>query len=265
MAEDPRPGLRCRTVSAPDDRATSASLLGRAFEILGVFTQSRRSMTLSELARGSGLPKSTTHRLLAMLQEVGAVERIDDRYQVGLRLFSVGICSAEVELRDAALPFLERIHRATRQTVNLAVLRGHDVVYLAKTTGGATPTPASVGGRLPAHATAVGKALLAHTPVDPDGSRSHPLVPRTPATIVRPDDLHACLEGVRLRGHAIDREEAAKGLACIGVPVLVGGEAIAAISVAFPSGYGSGEQLVSPLREASAAIGRSLGARYASA
>lgn len=82
---------------------------------------------------------------------------------------------------------------------------------------------------------------------------------------MRPDDLHACLEGVRLRGHAIDREEAAKGLACIAVPVLVGGEAIAAISVAFPSGYGSGEQLVSPLREASAAIGRSLGARYASA
>ena len=264
MAGDPRPGLECRSVSAPDDRAATASLLGRAFEILGVFTQSRRSMTLSELARGSGLPKSTTHRLLAMLQEVGAVERIDDRYQVGLRLFSVGLCSAELELRDAALPFLERIHRATRQTVNLAVLRGNDVVYLAKMTGGATSTPASVGGRLPAHATAVGKALLAHTPIGPAPSRSPVLVPRTPSTIVRPDDLHTCLERVRISGYALDREESAKGLACVGVPVLVGDDAVAAISVAFPSGYGTGEQLVSPLREASAAIGRSLGARYVS-
>lgn len=261
MAGDPRPDFGCRNAQVSNGRASSQSLLGKAFDILGVFDQSRRSMTLSELARGSGLPKSTTHRLLGMLQDVGAVERVDDRYQVGLRMFSMGACTTGIEIRDTAMPLLQRIHRATGQTVNLALLRGHDTVHLAKLTSAATLTPALVGGTLPAHATAAGKALLAYT----DSAIPPPeaLVSRTPSTITHPKELASHLQRVRLLGYALDREESARGVSCVGVPVLVRNEAVAAISVSFPSGQGTGEQLVAPLHAASAAIGRALGARHA--
>lgn len=137
------------------------SILWKAFDVLGAFRADRRVLTFAEVSRASGLPKSTTHRVLAMLLEMGAVERQGHGYRIGLRIFAMGSCSAEVALRDLALPVLQEIHRLTRQTVHLAVLRGGDVVYIEKLrTRVALPTPAVVGERLPAHCTAIGKSLL---------------------------------------------------------------------------------------------------------
>ena len=80
------------------------SVLWKAFDVLETFNQSRRVMTLSEIARKSGLPKSTTHRILTMLLEVDAVQRVGQGYRIGLRIFTMGTCSAEVQLRNVALP-----------------------------------------------------------------------------------------------------------------------------------------------------------------
>jgi len=232
------------------------SVLWKAFDVLESFNQSRRVMTLSEIARKSGLPKSTTHRILTMLLEVDAVQRVGQGYRIGLRIFTMGTCSAEVQLRNVALPHLERLRRVTKQTVHLAVIEEADVVYLEKLPSAASPsTPAVVGGRLPARSTGVGKALLAFTGPAPESVTS----PRNhTSTFRRPGLLRSYLQDVRMMGIAADREEAARGLACVAAPIFVGQQAVAAVSVAFTASAGSGELFVNPLRETSAAIGRAL-------
>ena len=232
------------------------SVLWKAFDVLESFNQSRRVMTLSEIARKSGLPKSTTHRILTMLLEVDAVQRVGQGYRIGLRIFTMGTCSAEVQLRNVALPHLERLRRVTKQTVHLAVIEEADVVYLEKLPSAASPsTPAVVGGRLPARSTGVGKALLAFTGPAPESvtaPRNHT------STFRRPGLLRSYLQDVRMMGIAADREEAARGLACVAAPIFAGQQAVAAVSVAFTASAGSGELFVNPLRETSAAIGRAL-------
>ena len=232
------------------------SVLWKAFDVLETFNQSRRVMTLSEIARKSGLPKSTTHRILTMLLEVDAVQRVGQGYRIGLRIFTMGTCSAEVQLRNVALPHLERLRRVTKQTVHLAVIEAADVVYLEKLPSAASPsTPAVVGGRLPARSTGVGKALLAFTGPAPESVTA----PRNDtSTFRRPGLLRSYLQDVRMMGIAADREEAARGLACVAAPIFVGQQAVAAVSVAFTASAGNGELFVNPLRETSAAIGRAL-------
>ncbi len=141
---------------------TNPSVLWKAFDVMNAFSHQNRVLTLSEIARLSGLPKSTTYRILMMLLEAKALERVDNGYTIGIRMFSVGSLSVDARRRELAMPHLERLRRVTRQTVHLAILRDTDVVYLEKLPSLASPgTPAFVGGRLPAHRTGVGKALLA--------------------------------------------------------------------------------------------------------
>lgn len=233
------------------------SVLRKAFDVLGAFRADRRVLTFAEVSRASGLPKSTTHRVLAMLLEMGAVERHGRGYRIGLRIFAMGSCSAEVALREVALPVLQEVHGLTRQTVHLGVLRGGDVVYIEKLrTRVAFPTPAVVGERLPAHCTAIGKSLLATRAVA-DVVRA-PLPARTRRSIVDPSALTRELALTRSRGFAVDREECVDGLACLAVPVHAHGTAVAAVSVAFPAAAGAGEVLISTLRTAAARIGRAL-------
>jgi DNA-binding IclR family transcriptional regulator len=248
------------TTAQTPDRAVAPSVLWKAFDVLGSFSQSRRALTLSEIARGCGLPKSTVHRTLTMLLEVKAVDRVGHRYRMGLKMFTMGMCSAEVALRDVALPHLERLRRNTGQTVHLAVRDEFDVVYLEKLVSASSPaTPAIVGGRLPAHATGIGKALLAFSSAGA-GLPDRTLAARTTATLTRPADLRRCLQDVREKGVAIDRGEAAAGLACVATPIIVNSAPIAAISLAFPTTAGSGQQFISPLREAAATIARAVAA-----
>ncbi|GAA3233386.1 IclR family transcriptional regulator [Dactylosporangium siamense] len=215
------------------------SVLWKAFDVLAAFNQGHRILTLSDIARRSGLPKSTVHRLLGMLLDVGAVERVGTGYKIGLRMFTMGALSLDVRLRETALPYLERLRRVTGQTVHLAMLHGADVIYLEKLTSPQSPnTPALIGGRLPAGRTGVGKAMLAF------GDRL--------STELATEHL----QEVRRRGVATDREEAAPGLACVAVPVLNNGRAVAAVSVAFAAANGSGDLFVNPLRETVTGLSR---------
>jgi DNA-binding IclR family transcriptional regulator len=234
-------------------------VLWKAFDVLDTFSQTRRVLTLSEISRRSGLSKSTVHRILTMLLEVKAVERVDAGYKIGIRMFTMGALSMDVSQRDVALPHLERLRRVTRQTVHLAVLQDDGyVVYLEKLPSPVSPrSPALVGGRFPAHLTGVGKALLAFggRPVALDPG----LAARATSTIGQyPDTLGNYLETVRRTGLAGEREEAAAGLACVAAPVLVGGRAVAAVSVAFAAGDGSGQLFANPLRETAAGLGRAM-------
>jgi DNA-binding IclR family transcriptional regulator len=247
-------------LSAVSDTTLRAdSILGKAFAILGTFSQGPRMLSLSQISRLSGIPKSTTHRVLTMLVELGAVERSGTEYRIGDVMFSYGSHSPEAALRGAALPHLESLLHQTRQVVHFAVLRKQEVLYLERLSTNSVISPATVGGRLPAHLTGVGKALLAYASAETiNRYLDHRLTARTDASITSPDSLRHELARTRNLGVAFDHAEAAYGWHCVAVPVRIDGRALAAVSVAYPSNAGSGQTLIDPVRATAARIARSL-------
>ncbi|MFJ9542773.1 IclR family transcriptional regulator [Streptomyces sp. NPDC101225] len=216
---------------------TPPSILSKAFDLLRAFNAHERVMTLSELSRASGLPKSTVHRLLARLIELGAIEHHGAGYKIGLDLFQLGSSTPAGAMRDAAMPYLAALHRWTGHTVHLGLLRRFEVVYLEKVARRSTLSdPSGVGTRLPASCTAVGKALLAHENLEdlahflPD-----PLPGLTPRSVTDAARLIAELRLIRQGGLAREHGEARPGLACVAAPIVVRGFAVGAVSVAFPA------------------------------
>ena len=190
---------------------------------------------------------------------LGAVKRSGTEYRMGDVMFSYGSRAPEVALRGAALPHLESLLLQTRQVVHFAVLRKQEVLYLERLSTSSDVSPATVGDRLPAHLTGVGKALLAYAPAETIGRYlEHRLAARTDASITSPDSLRHELARIRNLGVAFDHAEAAGGLHRVAAPVRIGGRAVAAVSVAYPSSAGSGQTLIDPVRLTAARIARSL-------
>jgi DNA-binding IclR family transcriptional regulator len=217
---------------------SNKSILGKAFLILECVSAMHRCATLSDITGKTGLPKSTVYRVAASLVELGALERHSDGYRLGLRLFELGsVVPRRRALRDVALPFMEDLFSATRETVHLGILDGAHVVYLEKIYGHRNATVLSqVGGRLPAHCTGIGKVLLAFAPPSKiDEVLAGPLVARTPYTIVVSHVLRKEIAEIAKNGIGFDREEASLGLQCVAAPVFIHQTAVAALSVSAPT------------------------------
>ena len=216
---------------------TPPSILSKAFDLLRAFNTRDRVMTLSEISRATGLSKSTVHRLLARLIELGAIEHHGVGYRIGLELFQLGSTTPAGAMRDVAMPHMAALHRWTGHTIQLGVLRQFDVVYLEKVARNSKSSdPSGVGTRLPASCTAVGKAMLAHENLD---DLRHflpsPLPALTQHTITDVERLIAELRLIRRGELAREREEARLGLACVASPIVVRGFAVGALSVAHPA------------------------------
>ncbi|GMA42228.1 IclR family transcriptional regulator [Mobilicoccus caccae] len=153
----------------PAEQNGAPGLVDRLSAILDAFDDAHRRIALSELARRAGLPKSTVHRLVGDLVRHGLLERRDGRLQLGIRIFELGeLVPRRRDLVDAALPHLSDLRAATGHTVHLAVMDDREVVYLHVLPGSASGIlPSRTGGRMPAHATGVGKAQLAFSPQRP--------------------------------------------------------------------------------------------------
>ncbi|MFE7273597.1 IclR family transcriptional regulator [Streptomyces sp. NPDC057623] len=192
---------------------------------------------VSELARRSGLTKSTTFRLLGILQRNDMVERVGSDYRLGTRLFDIGARvygPVSLQLRERLLPHLADLYVLTQETVHLAVLHDTDIVYVNKIHGHrATRSPSRIGARLPAYCTAVGKALLAFEHDAAEAAILAGLRQLTEYTITDPTTFRAELGHIRRTGIAYDRQEAAHGLTCVAVPIMGPvGRPVAALSVA---------------------------------
>ena len=160
--------------------AAARSVLERAFRILGAYSPADRELTLAEMTRRTGIPKPTVHRLAGELLALGLLEGERGVYRLGMRMFELGqLVPLQRDLREEALPFMQDLFEATHETVHLAVLDGTEVLYIEKISGHRRVAAGSrIGGRLPAHCTAVGKAIIAVSPPGvlercPRG-RSHP-------------------------------------------------------------------------------------------
>ena len=213
----------------------------RAVAILNAFTAERPEYGVTELADELGLHKSTVHRFLVNLEAAGLIERSPrtGRFRLGLRILELGgLVMQRLSLWDEALPFLESLVRDTGETGHVAVLDGGEAIYIEKVeTNRALRIPSAVGRGYPAHATNLGKVLLAHRSgeevAEIVGARG--LDRYTPNTITEIDSLHAELERIREQGYAVDDEEYDEGLRCIGAPIVDHrGEVVAAMGVGGP-------------------------------
>lgn len=198
-------------------------------------------VSLDELAQQLGSPKSTVHRALGSLQRAKLALRTGrGRYRLGdefLRLASLNAAGRPETQRIE--PVLEALAERFGETVHYAVLDGRDVVYRAKVdpVEGAVRLTSFVGGRNPAHCTAVGKLLLSRTVDSLDALRAllgeGPLERRTDRTITELPALWDELEATRERGFGTDDQENETGVNCVAVPVgfIPEGAAAGAVSV----------------------------------
>ncbi len=211
------------------------SSLQRAFQLLETFTPERPDMSVRELARRSGIPRSTTHRIAQELVEWGALERTPGGLRIGVKLFELGTrAPSPTTLREAAATYLHTLNEVTGLTANLAILEGTEIVYVDKIAATTLRVPHSrLGGRVPAHATGLGKAILAFSPrqvVDQVIDAGLPAV--TPHTVTDGEALRAQLHRIRRERHAYDVEESREGLFCVAAPVFGGGDVVlGAVSV----------------------------------
>jgi DNA-binding IclR family transcriptional regulator len=217
-----------------------ASVPAKLLAIVDAFTQQRAEFTVTELARRTGLPLSTAHRLVAELERWGGLERgADRRYRIGLRFVEVAaLCPRGLGLRDVALPIMEDLYEASHQNVQLAVRDGTEGVYVERIAGRhAVPVLTKVGARWPLHATGVGLVLLAYAPLDVrEQVLAAPLRTFTRYTISGAAELRRTLAEVRRARYAVSDRQITDDAYSVAAPVFDGtGECVAAVSVVVPA------------------------------
>ena len=244
----------------PDPNRDVSGGLDRAAAILNAFDPMHRELTLSELVRRSGLPRSTTHRTASTMIRLGWLDKPDARYRVGNKLFEVsGLAPVRHELREAVLPFLQDLYAATRTTVQLGVLDGLNVLVVDKITGHRPmPMLSQVGGRVPTYCSAMGRAILAYSDAETvDTVLAAGLEPRTPRTITDPNTLRRELASIPDRGWATEREEGNIGVACVAAPIFGPlNQVTAALSVTGPVSGVRADRLGPAVRLAASAASR---------
>ena len=246
------------------ERDGGPSVLTRAAAVLDAFEADTPELGISELARRTGLAKSTAHRMAGELVRLGWLEQSGAKVRLGLRLFELGqLVPRQRTLREAALPFMEDLREATASNVHLAVLEGIEVVYVEiLRVRDSQPLPSRVGGRMPAHATGVGKAILAFSPPDVLKARVEAgLVRRTAYTVIMPGALLRELATIRETGISFDRQESAMGVVCAAAPVFgADGRVLGSLSVTGRAERLDTERMAPAVRTAALALSRALGA-----
>lgn len=242
------------TMTVEKTTETPSAVIDRISLVLDAFDGPGR-LTLAQIVRRTGLPRSSAHRMLERLVHLRWLRRDGRDYELGMRLVELGSLAVHQDrIHRAAIPLLRDLHRATGLVVHLAVLDGADVVYLEKIGGQMVAAiPTRVGGRQPAHCTAVGKAILADIPsaqVDLDRRR-------TRFSIGSSHQWAAELAKVRAHGVAFEREESLPGFGCVAAPIGPAGAAVAAVSVCGPMNRMSFDQkMAAPVRMTAMGIWR---------
>lgn len=209
------------TTESSDLKEAPTSTIDRLSMVLDSF-DGRPRMTLAEVSRRTGIPRSSVHRMLERLSALGWLQRDGIEYELGTKLMEFG-SNAVVQnrLNAAAAPLLRELHRVTGHVVHFGILVGKDVLYLEKIGGRmAVDLPTRVGGRHPAALSAIGKVLLANGQADD-----------------APREVQRELATVRDHGVAYKVAECRAGFGSIGVPVGKIGGAVAALSVCGPMSH----------------------------
>lgn len=218
-------------------RAEAVKSASRTVELLELLADTPDRLTLAELQRRLGVPKSSLHGLLQTLVARGWVDERGGGYGIGLRALRIGAAYLDRDpMVRAAGPLLAGLQRQLDETIHLARLDGSDVVYLAsRESQHHLRIVSRIGRRLPAHTTALGKALLAaRSPAEVDTLLPETLVPLTADTITDRQALQAELAEIRLRGWACEIGQNTPGLCCFATAIPSAHPAVYAVSCSIP-------------------------------
>ena len=224
----------------PETDAAGVKSARRAVELLEAFGTNHAWLSLTDLYQQTGFPRSSLHGLLRTLRDVGWIEADDagTRFRLGVKAL---ICGTAYLDRDPVIPYatdaLERLREQAGYTCHFARLNGADIVYLETRESRASAHLVSrVGRTLPAHATALGKALLSEL-ADDELARLLPehLTPLTDQTITDREALRAELAFIRERGYATERGQSSPDVACAAAVVPYRIPATDAMSCSLPT------------------------------
>lgn len=204
----------------------------------------RNGAGVTELADALGVSKSAVHNHLSTLCDLGYVTNTDGTYTLTYRFLQIGLGIRERNpIYHAARNEIRLLARNTKAIANLVVPEGSSAVYLHRI--GEREHPIQLGGRVPLHATAAGKAILAfrsREAVD-EYVAHHGLEQVTDRTVTDPATLRSELRSIRDRNIAFDRGELDTNWQCVASPIVVGDEPVGAVSVSGPAGQMQGKRL----------------------
>jgi DNA-binding IclR family transcriptional regulator len=221
-----------------DKSIVSIAVVRKTVATLERLAESDEPLALAALSTQARLPKPTTHRILQTLAALGYVAQDEEsRYYLTSKLDKLAQGSRCRELKLRAAPLMTALNRQFNETVNLGVLEGTKMHYLH-----VIETTRSLRMMVQPNAadeyyfTAIGRAIAAYLPEPQLDAllKSTTLRPVTPKTVASQKKLLAILRDTRKRGWAIDDEESVLGVVCLAVPVFVGKQPVAAISVTMP-------------------------------
>lgn len=250
--------------------AGTGSVTGRALRVLEAFTPAAPVQSLTDIARRTGLPLTTAHRLVGELERWGALER-DTRgsYRIGLRLWEIAsLAPRGLGLRELALPQLSDLVHVTGENAQLAVREDLSVVFVERLAGrGAVPVLTRVAGRFALTPTGVGRVLLAYAPPEVQERALAGPQPRcTERTECDPVALRQALAEVRHTGVAICERQVTLDSVSVAAPVHgPRGDVVAAVSVVAHVDRVQPYTLVPLVQVAARGISRALGAPAAPA
>lgn len=256
------------TVSRQPAQVAGTAAFSKFVHLLQLVADTPEPLTVAGLSKLSGYPRPTVHRTVAALIAEGLLEEgaVSGRLALGPRLIQLASRSwGSSELRLASVEDLKRLRDVTGETIHLAVLNGHQMVYVEKLESpSAVRMTSRIGTSVSLHSTSVGKAYLAAL----DEDRCEKLLSelpqkfpqRMPNTVSTRDELRARIVETRARGWAVDDEEQEPGICCFGSAILgPNRQPIAAISVStlrFRQKPDPRASYVQPLLDACQAISR---------
>jgi DNA-binding IclR family transcriptional regulator len=224
--------------------------LQRGLEILRCFSRSRTQIGAPEMAKELRIPRSTVFRLVMTLEHMGFLERAPNGrdFRLGAAVLGLGFeYLASLEITELGRPVLEKLRNDTGFSSHLVIRDGRDVVFVLKAAAqSALTSSVTIGTRLPAHATVLGRIMLSYMREEelralyPDRTLPQ-FTAKTPATL---DDLKTFLAQDRARGYAVSEGFYERGISAIAAPVFDMSENVAAaINIVVPDGAAGSEQL----------------------
>jgi IclR family transcriptional regulator, KDG regulon repressor len=243
------------------------SNIDKTLNVLEAISQNAKGLSLADIVKTVGLPKTTTFRILEVLaaREYVTWNADTERYTIGIKALEIGISGLiGLDIVDVAIPYLQDLSAAVGETSFLAVYNDGDVVYLYKAEGrGSIQTTAHLGSRRPAYCTALGKVILAHQAIEEtDRVLEKKRIKFTEKTVTDRIRLYEEFAAIRRDGYAVDDEGIEVGLYCLAVPIYnYTGAVIAAISVSGPIRRfaENQEKIVGELKSVGATISKRLG------
>lgn len=248
-----------------DDRSRDRiQSIERGIEVLRAFGGHDAVLSASEIVAKVGLPRPVVRRILLTFEHLGYVRSQHGVWSLTPRILELGAgYFGAASLPEIAHPIMSDLVESTGETCSVGVLDGTDVIHVARVEDRRPlPDAVRVGMRLPAHATALGKVLLASLPEEAldDYFATAPLERHTPQTITDPVVLQARLAGVRSRGYDVSVEELHPGMVAAAVPILVDGEPVGGLTVSSTTVRASEQSLIEDvvpaLRDAAARVAR---------